>query len=181
MSCCSLCDAEELLKLAFNLDQAKSRWRMCVILRMTSKFEPLFIYFLLDTLATWTQLVFFRKTVFEDNPGFACSPQFRPLMWMEGGENIFEAAQHAFQIPVIHLSLCFNKQCNSFFPFFFSLMCVIRSLWGKSFSSTFPTSVCHQVDFIYRAPFKKKKNVWIIWFSTTPTCRNFNVAVTIFT
>lgn len=31
-------------------------------------------------------------------------------MWMEGGENVFEAALHGFQIPVIHLSLCFNKR-----------------------------------------------------------------------
>lgn len=91
----------------------------------------LFIY-LWHTLATWTQTVF--STV--HSPGLWCGWRVE--------EKVFDTAQHGFQIPVIHLSRYFDEHF-----FFFCLTCVIRPLWGKSFSSTFSTSVCHQVDFVY--------------------------------
>lgn len=93
--------------------QTQMEATVCVTLRRPSKLKPL----------CW------------DIANHACAPHSSPLMWTEGGENLYKVAQHGFQIPAIHLSLCFSEQ----FLFFFSFMCVIRPAWGKPFSITFST------------------------------------------
>lgn len=151
-SCCSMCDAEELMRLSFNPDLAKSRWRTCVSFWEWHQNLNLYLFiFLGNTLATCTQMCF-QKNLFEDNPGFACSVHatdvdggWRNCLW---GNTAW--LLNSWFSPVALL------QRGKLFLFFFSLMCVIRPLWEKSCCSAFSTSVSSGRFSIY-PPLKKKK------------------------